>query len=174
MVRALLVVSATGLLVGLFAGLVAACGADDQPTVRQVTPGAAYTAMVLWEADQQEPVLDDRGEARLPVVYVVGASDTPIDVAIQAEVAQATVDTAVVRFADTASEAFDSRLDEQPVLEQGSMLMVAELPEPARVITVSVVRYLAVDAAEPLELEITARAPRDDGITATVTSATPP
>jgi hypothetical protein len=154
------------------AALLVACGPDDTPTVREITPGAAYTAIVLWEAEQQVPVLDDNGEARLPVVYVVGASDAPIDVAVQAEVVQTTVDTAVVRFADSASEAFDSRLDDQPVLEQGSMLLVGEIPEAARVLTVDVVRYLAADDAESLELEITARAPRDDGITARVTSAT--
>jgi hypothetical protein len=152
--------------------LLVACGADDAPTVRQVTPGPAYAAMVLWEAEQQEPVLDDNGEARQPVVYVVGAGDVGIDVAVQAEVVQATVDTAVVRFADSLSEAFDHRLDDQPVLEQGSLLMIGELPEPARVVTVDVVRYLAVDESEALELEITAQAPRDDGITARVTSAT--
>jgi hypothetical protein len=171
--RAAAVVSALAL-----AALVTSCGDDPDPdAVAEVTPAAAYTAIVTWQAGQQEPVVGDDGEAQLPVVYVAAVDGAGIDVGVQAEVAASTAEVAVVRFADDRSEAFDTELPDQPVIDGGSMLMFDELPPPAPTITVDVVRQLAADEAEPLEFELRARPvgqPDDDAVTAVVTSVTQP
>lgn len=152
-----------------------ACGDDDPATDGDVTPAGAYTAMVIWQADQHEPVLDDDGEEMLPVVYVVTADDDEIEVGVQAAVAEATADVAIVRFADQPGEAFDTNVDGEPVIDQGSMLSVGPLPSPAPVISVAVVRHLSADDVEPFDLEITATEPEgSDDVTATVTAATQP
>ena len=60
----------------------------------------AITAIVAWQAEEQEPVIDDDGEPQLPVIFVVAGDGTTIDVGVQADVAEATNDWATVRFAD--------------------------------------------------------------------------
>jgi hypothetical protein len=133
----------------------AACGDDDSaPGV--VGSADAITAIVTWQADVQEPVLDDNGEPRLPVIFVVAGEGTTIDVGVQADVAAATVDTATVRFADDADDAFDPDIAGEPVRDDGVMLLVGPIPEPRPTITVDVDRYHTVDEWEPLQVEITA------------------
>ena len=64
----------------------AACGSDDAPDSSDVDPAAALTAIVEWQAGEQEPVVDDNGEIRLPVIYIASADGDTIDVGVQAEV----------------------------------------------------------------------------------------
>jgi hypothetical protein len=154
-------------------GLLVACG-EEPARPGHVSPAAAYTAIVQWQADQQEPVLDDQGEAQLPVIYVVADDDGSIDVGVQAGVAAATVDMAVVRFADESTDAFDMETEGEPVKDQGSLLLVQTMPPPARVFDVDIVRYTSADQPEPLRLQVSADSRTDDGATATVTSVTPP
>ena len=153
--------------------VVAACDGDDDPAVGDVDHAAAYTALVEWQAGEQEPVADDSGEAQLPVIYVAAAEGGTIDVGVQAEVAATTIDLATVRFADEAAEAFDDDVEGQPVIDDGSMLLVGPMPEPAPSIVVELLRYLSADESEPLTIEIVA----DTGSTAdgaSVTSVTRP
>jgi len=152
--------------------VVAGCSGDDDPVAGVVGHAAAFTALVEWQADEQEPVLDDSGEAQLPVIYVAAAEGGTIDVGVQAEVASATVDVATVRFADEAAEAFDD-VEGQPVIDGGSMLLVGPMPEPAPSVVVELLRYLSADESEPFIVEIAA----DAGSTASgasVTSVTQP
>mgnify|MGYP006974247207 CR=1 FL=1 len=58
----------------------------------------------------------DDGEVQLPVIYVVADAGTTIDVGVQADVAESTVDWATVRFADDIADTFDPDLDS----DQGS------------------------------------------------------
>ena len=138
-----------------FSGLVTACS-DDSGATSVVDPAAAYTAIVEWQAAEQEPILDEKGEPKLPVIFVVAADGATVDVGVQAAVAESTVDDAVVRFADDVSDGFDSDADGAPVRDEGIMLAVGVIPEPSRTIDVQVARFVAQDDYEQLDVEITA------------------
>ena len=151
----------------------AGCDGSDDASANDVDHAAAFAALVEWQAQEQEPVLDDSGEAQLPVIYVVAAEGGTIDVGVQAEVASATVDLATVRFADEATEAFDDDAEGQPVIDDGSMLLVGPVPEPAPSVLVELLRYVSADESEAFIVEIAA----DEGSTtsgASVTSVTQP
>ncbi len=152
---------------------------DDETEPEVVGPADAITAVVAWQADEQEPVIADDGEVQLPVIFVVADAGTTIDVGVQADVAESTVDWATVRFADDIADTFDPDLEGEPVRDDGVMLVVGPIPEPARSIELPVVLYTAVDDGEPLVVEIVSEpAPEDTSDVpaprATVTSATQP
>ncbi len=166
---------------GAFIGLIAlsavsvGCGDSDPSPTGEVDQSGAYTAIVEWQAGEQEPVLNDDGTVKLPIIYVVAANGETIDVGVQASVAAATVDVADVRFADESSEAFNDGLDGTPVIDDGVMLLVGAIPEPAPTIDVDLLRYLSADTSSAFALKITAddTGATSSGIgTATVTSAT--
>ena len=90
------------------------------------------------------------------MIFVVAGDGTTIDVGVQADVAAAMVDTATVRFADDADDAFDPDVEGQPVRDEGVMLLVGPIPDPQRTISVDVDRYHTVDEWESLQVEITA------------------
>lgn len=150
----------------------AACSDGNTASPGQVDQSGAYTAIVEWQAGEQEPVLNDDGTAKLPVIYVVAADGATIDVGVQASVAAATVDIADVRFADESSEAFDSGIEGEPVIDQGVMLLVGAIPDPARTIDVELLRHLSVETSSPFILRITADTTSSGIGSATVTSAT--
>jgi hypothetical protein len=158
---------------------IAACDDSDPGTTDVVDPAAAITAIVAWQADEQEPVLDDDGEPQIPVIFVASDDGVTIDVGVQADVAAATVDWATVRFADDVADAFDPGIEGKPVREDGSMLLVGPIPEPARSVELDVVRYTSVDDAEPFTLEITSDTSTDSTadaptLRASVTAVTQP
>ncbi len=142
--------------VALLAALaISSCDSDDPTANDVVGPADAITATIAWQASEQEPVLDDNGEAQLPVIFVVAGDGATIDVGVQADVAAATVDWATVRFADDVTETFDPDVDGEPVRDDGAMLLLGPMPEPAPSIELDVVRYYAIDDGEPFTLEIT-------------------
>jgi hypothetical protein len=166
-------------VVGLVAMSIAAaaCSDEEPPATGDVEPAAAYTAIVEWQAGEQEPVMNDNGEEQLPVIYVVAADGETIDVGVQADVAAATVDVADVRFADESAEAFHDAVDGEAVIADGVMLLVGALPDPAPTIDVELLRYLTPESSSPFMLQITAdeAATESRGISvATVTSVTEP
>lgn len=158
---------AAGLLVSVVGAACSSGGGATTPA-NEVDAAAAYTAMVEWQAAEQEPVVNDDGTTRLPVIYIVAADGETIDVGVQASVAAATVDLATVRFADDVSDAFDADLDDEMVRDSGTLLLVAGMPPNGATITVDLVRYLAAERHEPFQLEITA----DDLGTGTISGAT--
>ena len=133
-----------------------ACGSDDATATRTVGPADAITAAVAWQADEQAPVLDDDGEEQLPVIFVVAEPGSTVDVGVQADVAAATVDWATVRFADDVADTFDPDLEGEPVRDDGVMLLIGPMPDPARTVELGLVRYVAVGDGEAITLEITA------------------
>lgn len=160
----------------LFAALVlGACDGDDTTSSGVVGAADAITAIVAWQADEQPPVLDDDGEAQLPVIFLVAGDGETLDVGIQADVTEAVVDMATVRFADDVADTFDTSLEGEPVRDQGVMLRIGPIPEPARTVVVDVDRFDSVDTWETLRLEITAAAADADALPrASVTSVTQP
>jgi hypothetical protein len=139
-------------------GVAAACGSEPEPY--RVTSADAYTAIVDWQAEQWTPPPDD--EEALPVIYVVATGGETIDVAVQAAVTEATADAAVVRFADEAKESFDAATEGAPVHDDGVMLAVGAVPEPAFSLSVDVERFEAEAESEQLTVDITARRPSDE------------
>lgn len=148
---------AIGLPIAMFfASTLSAC--NDEPTAEGIVePTDAYTAIVAWQTTEQDPIVDDDGEAQLPVIFVVAASGDLINVGVQAAVAEATADEAVVRFADEATDGFDPTADGSPVREGGVMLAIGAIPEPAHSIDVDVDRYTVQHEPEQLTLTITAQ-----------------
>ena len=167
-------------LAGMFALFaVAACSNGGDTPDEIVGSADAITAAVAWQADEQEPVLDDDGEPQLPVIFVVADDGATIDVGIQADVASATVDWATVRFADDVTDTFDPDLDGEPVRDDGVLLLLGPMPEPARSVELDVVRYTSVDGGEAFTLEVTAElrsdgTAADDRLRAVVTAVTQP
>ncbi len=165
------------LLVGTLA--LGACDSSDTAPDDMVDPSDAITAIVAWQADDQEPVIGDDGEPKLPVVYVVAGDGATIDVGIQADVAESTNDWATVRFADHVADTFNPDVDGEPVRDDGAMLLVGPIPEPARSIEIDLVRYTTIDDGEIFRLEITTEIPPDNtdpdaAPTATVTAVMQP
>lgn len=160
----------------LGAFLLVACDNDNTAPIDVVGPADAITAVVAWQAEEQEPVLDASGEAQLPVIFVVADGGATIDIGVQADVAAATVDWATVSFADDVADTFDPRLDGGPVRNDGVMLLIGPMPVPARTVEVNLVRYTAVDDGEPFALMITSDVPTTNTDNATphasVTSVT--
>ncbi len=159
----------------------AACDDGDPGATDVVGTADAITAVVAWQADEQEPVFDADGEPQLPVVFVASDDGATIDVGVQAQVTEATVDWATVRFTDDVADAFDPDIEGEPVREDGAMLLLGPIPEPAPTVELDLVRYTSVDDAEPFELEITVNTSTDGSpdssdppaLAASVTSATP-
>jgi hypothetical protein len=153
------------------------CGSDDTQATSDVEPADAYTAIVEWQAGELEPVVDDNGAVQLPVIYIVSADGETIDVGVQADVAASTVDIATVRFADDSGDSFDADLDDDPVRDDGVMLLVGAMPQPAPTVTVDLRRYVGADESEPFQLEIAKNADSETTTgrsSATVTSVTRP
>lgn len=154
-----------------------ACGSDDARATSDVEPADAYTAIVEWQASELEPVVDANGKVQLPVIYIASANGETIDVGVQATVTESTVAIATVRFADDSGDAFDAGLADEPVRDDGVMLLVGAMPPPAPTVTVELRRYLGADRSEAFQLEI-AKDAGTEGTTgrsgATVMSATRP
>jgi hypothetical protein len=157
---------------------VVACGDGDGSPTEFVGSADAITAAIAWQADEQEPVVDDDGEPQLPVIFVVADDGATIDVGVQADVAAQSVDWATVRFADDVTDTFDPDLDGEPVRDDGVLLVIGPMPDPARSVELDLVRYTSVDGAEAFTLEVTAEVhTATDGTTtrsAVVTAVTQP
>ena len=171
----------SALLVGAAALLAAFAltSCDDETPAGVVGPADAITAVVAWQAGEQEPVIADDGEVELPVIYVVADAGTTIDVGVPAAVAESTVDWATVRFADDVADTFDPAVEGEPVRDDGVMLLRGPIPDPARSIELALVRYTAFDDGEPVVVTIVSEPAPDDTADvpaprATVTSATQP
>lgn len=140
----------------LLAATFTACEDDALPE-GVVEPADAYTAIVTWQAGEQEPILAADGDEQLPVIFIVAASGDNIDVGVQATVTSATSSEAIVRFADEAADGFDPRGDDAPVREDGVMLAIGAIPPASHSIKVEVDRYTTQDDPEQLSLTIRAQ-----------------
>ena len=143
------------------------CSSDPEPDRAQVTPTAAYTAIVRWELERNEPVIDDDGNVETPVIYLAAGSGGTVDVRVQADVVSDIDDAAVIRFVDDARDARDDTLDGEPVKDDGVMIMLDEFEADRVNVEARIVRYRSIDDDDAWLLELSAA---DDG--AVVESAT--
>lgn len=85
-----------------------------------------------------EPPADDEP---VPIVYVVAAEGSSFPVAVQADVAASLVDEVDLRFADDRVEALDEEAPNVPVVDDGTLLTVGEIPETGGLVEVAIERY---------------------------------
>ena len=132
--RSLLV---TGLALAVVAG--AGCGdaADEQPS----RSAQLYIATVRQIVAGQPPPVDPEV---LPVVYIMAVGESPIAAGVQAEVAAALREEAVLRFADERSEAVLVDVERMPVRDEGLLLAVGELAPDGEPLEVEVEIYRSV------------------------------
>ena len=134
-----------------------------------MTPTNAYTAIVRWEIERSDPVIDADGNVEEPVIYLAAAAGGTVDVRVQANVVSNIDDAAVIRFADDARDARDETLDNEPVKDDGVMILIDEFEPDQAIVEARIVRYQSIDDDNAWILEVTATAIDDS---AAVTSAT--
>ncbi len=117
-----------------------ACSDDDPDTVDGSAREAAVIEAVVRSVAPEPASTDDDST---PVVYVVAADGREIPIDVQATVAAAFVDEVDLRFADDRSEAVDDGADGVPVLDDGTLVAIGEVPERGSVIEVPVERYVS-------------------------------
>ncbi len=123
-----------------------------------MTPSNAYTAIVRWEIERNEPVIDDAGNVEAPVIYLAAGSGGTVDVAVQAHVVSTIDDAAVIRFTDDARDARNVEIDDEPVKDDGVMILIDEFESDQVSVDGRIVRYQSVDDDHAWILEITATA----------------
>jgi hypothetical protein len=129
------------LLVAL-AAVGGSCGPDGSDADEREAGVYAAVIEALIADDVGE---DDVGEETKAVVYA-GALDegATITLEVQSQVVEQLEDVATVRFVDERTEAIDSDADEEPVLEQGVLVLLGSVPG-GRSPTVRAERYVDVD-----------------------------
>ncbi len=132
--------------------LLVGCTSDD-PGPPAVDEEGAYTAIVRWAASTVSPPVE--GDDR-PVVYVMSLDGGTIEPGVQAEVARATVDDIDVRFADEREQAIDLDDPAEPVHDDGVLLLVGPLPDPAATVEVDVDVYFSAERTDPYRLILSA------------------
>lgn len=136
------------------------CTSDPEPGRSTVTPSDAYTAIVRWEIERSERVVDSDGNVEAPVIYLAAGSGGTVDVGVQADVVSNIDDDAVIRFADDARDARDDDLDNEPIKDDGVMILIDEFEPDQAKVDGRIVRYVSFDDDDAWVLEITAT---DDG-----------
>lgn len=142
--------------------VLAGCSSDPAPVRATVEPAGAYAAIVRWEVDRLEPVIDDDGNVEAPVIYLASGSRGTIDVQLQADVVTEIGEDAVIRFADDARDALDESLDDEPVKDDGVLIVLDDFQPDQSTAEVRIDRYRTIDDDTEWLLEITAV---DDGAT---------
>jgi hypothetical protein len=166
-------VVALGLAAGPLLGLTSCSDDDHGPTT--VEPDEVYVSVIRWELERRH---EDAGGStpttisdELPIVYVAAADGSDIAANVQARVAEAIVDEATVRFADSRDEALDLDVDNEPVRDDGVLLSIAPVePDPAQRRTTEVVVYRSLDDHQTWLLTVDAA---DDGGTITGSTLQP-
>lgn len=132
------------------------CTSDPAPALPTVTPESAYVAIVQWEVDRSEPVVDEEGNIELPVIYLASTLGGTVDVGVQAEVVATVDEAAVIRFADDQRDARDEGLEGEPVKDEGVMIVLDEFDPEQSVVDARVSRYRSIDDVATWRLEVTA------------------
>lgn len=141
---------------GLAAAALVGCTSDSDPEPRTVTPTGAYTAIVRWEIERTDPVVDEDGNVEVPVIYLADGAGGTVDVRVQADVVSNIDDAAVIRFADDARDARDDGFDHEPIKDDGVMLLLDDFePDQARV-DARIERYVSIDDEDTWIVELAA------------------
>lgn len=146
------------------------CTSEPETERATVTPTSAYTAIVRWEIEQNEPVVDADGNVEAPIIYLAAGSGGTVDARVQADVVSDIDDDAVIRFTDDPTDARDEQLEGEPVKDDGVMILVDEFESDQVSVEARIARYVSADDDHAWVLELTAT---DDGaVVDTATRAT--
>ena len=122
----------------LLAITMSSCSDDDADA------NGVHAADVLSSAIRDvvagQPIPTDSEEYK-PVVFVVGVGENGIEAGVQAEVATELRDDIDVRFADAREEPIDSGVEDEPVRDDGVLLLVSDVPESGNPVEMSVEIY---------------------------------
>jgi hypothetical protein len=160
-------------LAGALVATLTACTSDgDPPAPPDITTAEAFGAIVRWEVARHDPVVDQGGDATLPVIYLRAASGGTVDIGVQADVVSAVVDDAVIRFSDDADDSLNEDLEGAPVKDDGVLLIVSSLATGGATMDVVVRRYQSIDDDISWHMQIVAS---DEGakVTEAVEATTP-
>jgi hypothetical protein len=142
------------------------CTSDPASERGTVSPEHAYVAIVRWEIDRTEPVVDEDGDVEVPVIYLASGAGATVDVGVQANVVATIDDSATIRFVDQAADALDEGVEGQPVKDDGVLVVVDEFDGEQSKVDARISWYRSTDDHSTWILELTAT---DDG--ADVTAA---
>jgi hypothetical protein len=123
--------------------LVAACGSDDGKRPAKVGAADAYNALIRWYLGTL-PAPTDSSPKEPEIVFVAPAAGKTIAPATQAAVAAEMADmddVVMVRFTDQADDALDLDVDDQPVKDNGVLLLVEDVPEARPPVDTHVIVY---------------------------------
>lgn len=139
-------------------GVVAVVGCTSDPESESGTVGQenAYVAIVRWEIEQSEPVVDEDGDVEVPVIYLAAGSGETVDVGVQASVVATVDDAATIRFADQAAHALDEDAVGEPVKDDGVLVVIDEFEAGQPTVDARVSRYRSIDDDATWILELTA------------------
>jgi len=135
---------------------VVGCTSDSEPESGTVGQENAYVAIVRWEIEQSEPVVDDDGDVEVPVIYLAAGSGETVDVGVQASVVATVDDAAIIRFADQAADALDEGAVGEPVKDDGVLVIIDEFEAGQPTADARVSRYRSIDDDTTWILELTA------------------
>lgn len=118
-----------------------ACGSDDTSTTERQFGIYAAVIRAIAAEDPPEPS-DDDGE---PIIYAGPLDEeTSIPLEVQAAVVEDLEDLGTIRFVDERSEAVDDEEVDEPVLDDGTLMLLGPIPDgPAP--TVQAERYETLD-----------------------------
>ena len=139
-------------------GVLAVVGCTSDPETQSGTVGleTAYVAIVRWEIEQSEQVVDEDGNVESPVIYLAAASGETVQVGVQANVVATIDDAAIIRFADQAVDALDDEVVDEPVKDNGVLVVIDEFEIGQPTADARVSRYLSIDDDTTWILELTA------------------
>ncbi|MGH9001014.1 MAG: hypothetical protein ACRDY7_16670 [Acidimicrobiia bacterium] len=140
----LLVALVTGLS-GLAVTAVAACrSGDGEAAVQAESRTAAIYAAVITEIAADNPPATDRDRSRRPL-FVEGAGGYEVPIEVQVEVVNELKDTEPVRFIDERAEAVRIADDDEPVRNDGVLIVLHPVAVDEDPVTVTADRYLRLD-----------------------------
>ena len=137
------------------------CSSDPMPADTTVGPENAFIAVVQWELEETEPIVDEDGDVEAPVIYLAAGSGETVDVGVQANVVATIDESAVIRFADQAVDAVDVGVDGEPVKDDGVLLVVDAFESGQPEVDARISRYRSIDDDTNWILRLTAT---DEGV----------
>lgn len=143
------------------------CTSGSEAAPSTVNPENAYTAIVRWQIEQADVVVDEDGNVEAPVIYLAASSGGTVDVGVQASVVAAIDDAAVIRFADDSRDARDEGLDGVPVKDDGVIIVVDEFELGQSTVDARISRYRSIDDDTAWILKVVATEDGADVIKAT-------
>lgn len=139
--------------IGAACGIAAltACGASaNDPETTQGRAAQVYEMAIRSIVEDELGDTTTTDDEPRPVVYVVGLDGRRIDDEVQAKLVQELDDDINLHIQDDRSEAIDDSEDDEPVREEGILVLLGPVPEEGPRFDLQLERYQSLDAHEEL------------------------